>query len=84
MTVHGKVKRINYARTGEPNGVILDSGEFIHMKPEGMKQVELKQGDQVTAEGTAAMMPLGQQVIEAKTVNGDAMIAKRRGRPASH
>ena len=84
VTVQGKVKRINYARTGEANGVILKSGEFIHMKPEGMKRTELKQGEEVTVEGTASMMPLGQQVIEAKTVNGNAVMAKTRGRAASH
>ena len=84
VTVQGTVKRINYARHGEPNGVILESGEFIYLKPEGMKRIELKHGDQVTVEGTAAMMPLGQQVIEAKTVNGNAVMAKTRGGPAKH
>ena len=64
--------------------MILDTGDFIYMKPEGMKRVALKVGDQVTAEGTSAMMPLGQQVIEAKTVNGTAVMAKTRGRAASH
>ena len=83
VTVQGTVKRINYARDGAPNGVILESGEFIYLKPEGMKRIELKPGEQVTAEGTAALMPLGQQVIEAKTVNGKAVMAKTRG-PASH
>lgn len=84
VTVQGTVKRINFARHGAPNGVILESGEFIHMKPEGMKRIELKQGDQVTVEGTAALMPLGQRVIEAKTVNGNAVMAKTRGRAASN
>jgi len=83
VTVQGKVKRINYARTGEPNGVILESGEFIYIKPEGMKRIELNQGDQVTAEGTAALMPLGQRVIEAKTVNGKAVMAKTRAKATS-
>jgi hypothetical protein len=83
VNVQGTVKRINYARTGEPNGMILESGEFIHVKPEGMKRIELKQGDQVTALGTAAMMPLGQQVIEAKIINGSAVTGRRRGRPES-
>jgi hypothetical protein len=83
VTVQGTVKRINFARDGAPNGVILESGEFIYLKPEGMKRIELKPGEQVTVEGTAALMPLGQQVIEAKTVNGKAVMAKTRG-PASH
>ena len=84
VTVQGSVKRINYARHGEANGVILDSGDFIHMKPEGMKHVELKAGDQISVEGTSSMMPLGQQVIEAKTVNGITLAGRKPGRPASH
>jgi translation initiation factor IF-1 len=84
VTVQGTVKRINFARDGAPNGVILESGEFIYLKPEGMKRMELKQGDQVTVEGTAATMPLGQQVIEAKTVNGNAVMGRTRGRATSH
>ena len=77
VTVQGVVKRINYAAHGAANGVVLESGEFIHLKPEGMKRIDLKVGDQVTAEGTAALMPLGQQVIEAKTVNGVAVTSKK-------
>lgn len=81
-TVQGVVKRINYARHGEPDGVILDTGDFVYLKPEGMKSAELKVGDQVTAEGPSVMMPLGQQVIEAKTVNGTPLRSKKPGRPA--
>lgn len=84
MTVQGIVKRINYARHGEANGVVLESGDFIHLKPEGMKKVELKVGDTVTAEGPVALMPLGQQVIEAKTVNGTSIVAKKPAGKGSH
>jgi hypothetical protein len=80
VTVQGTVKRINYARHGAANGVVLDSGDFIYLKPEGMKKVELKVGDHVSAEGTAAMMPLGQQVVEAKTVNGTSIAGKKPAR----
>jgi hypothetical protein len=72
-TIQGIVKRINYTRYGEADGVVLESGEFIYLKPEGMKHVRLKVADQVTATGKAGLMPLGQQVIEAKTVNGVAV-----------
>ena len=82
-TVGGVVKRINYARHGAANGVVLESGDFIHLKPEGMKRIGLKVGDRVTAEGTAALMPLGQQVIEAKTVNGVAVMAKKTAHSGS-
>ena len=83
ITVQGVVKRINYSRHGAANGVVLDSGDFIHLKPEGMKKLELKVDDQVTAEGTASLMPLGQQVVEAKTVNGTALSSKKPVRAAS-
>jgi hypothetical protein len=76
-TVQGVVKRINYTRNGEANGVVLESGDFVHLKPAGMKRVALKVGDHVTAEGPAALMPLGQQVIEAETVNGSSIMSKR-------
>jgi hypothetical protein len=82
-TVQGVVKRINFGRDGAANGVVLESGDFIYVKPEGMKHVELKVGDQVTAEGTAAFMPLGQQMIEAKTVNDVTLVAKTSARAAS-
>jgi hypothetical protein len=76
-TVQGVVKRINYTRHGEANGVVLESGDFVHLKPTGMKRVALKVGDHVTAEGPAALMPLGQQVVEAETVNGSSIMSKR-------
>jgi len=77
VTVQGIVKRINYTRHGEANGVVLESGEFIHLKPDGMKHAGLKVADHVTADGTASLMPLGQQVIEATTVNGIAVGSKK-------
>jgi hypothetical protein len=76
VTVQGVVKRINYTRYGEANGVVLESGEFIHLKPEGMKDARLKVADKVTVTGRASLMPLGQQVIEATTVNGVAVKSK--------
>jgi len=82
-TVQGVVKRINYTRDGEANGVVLESGDFIYLKPEGMKRVALKVGDQVTAEGKSALMPLGQQVIEAKTINGIDVLSKKPAQAAS-
>jgi hypothetical protein len=77
VTVQGIVKRINYTRYGEADGVVLESGEFIHLKPEGMKHARLKVADQVTATGPASLMPLGQQVIEATTVNGVAVTSNK-------
>jgi hypothetical protein len=67
----GTVLRVNYARHGEPNGVILDSGDFIHLKPGGMSKLRLKTGDKVRAEGDAHRLidDLG-WAVDATHVNG--------------
>jgi hypothetical protein len=82
-TVQGVVRRINYTRHGEPNGVVMESGDFVYLKPAGMKRVALKIGDQVTVEGKSALMPLGQQVIEAKTVNGIDVLSRKPAKAGS-
>jgi hypothetical protein len=68
-TVKGVVASIHYARHGQPNGVVLESGEFIHLRPHGMAQVGLGIGARVTAIGAARMTVLGTQMLEAHTVN---------------
>lgn len=67
----GKVARLNYARHGEPNGFVLDSGEFIHTRPDGFKALDLKIGDKVVAQGPSRPLVQGKgRVIEAQSVNG--------------
>jgi hypothetical protein len=75
-TCEGTVRRINYSRDGEADGVILDTGDLIHLTPAGMKNSGLKIGDQVRAEGPASLMPLGQKLIEATSINGTAVSKK--------
>ncbi|MGP0062393.1 MAG: hypothetical protein ACLQGP_02160 [Isosphaeraceae bacterium] len=70
VTVEGVVNRLNYARHGEANGVILESGDFLHLKPDGMKRVGLSVGETIRAEGRARLTPLGTRAIEADVVNG--------------
>jgi hypothetical protein len=70
VTVEGIVSRLNYAKHGEVNGVVLESGKFLHLKPDGMKHTGLQVGQQVTAEGRARPTALGQRAIEAEVVNG--------------
>lgn len=55
----GKVARLNYAKHGEPNGVVLESGDFIHTKPEGLRQLGWKVGDQVKAKGPVQRLATG-------------------------
>jgi hypothetical protein len=71
--VKGKVKTLNYALHGEVNGAILESGDFIHMKPEGAKAVSLKVGQTLTVEGELRPSSLSNRVIEAFSVNGRSL-----------
>ncbi|MDQ6676471.1 MAG: hypothetical protein M3Z09_04155 [Acidobacteriota bacterium] len=68
--VDGVVQRINYARHGEPNGAILETGDFIHLKPEGAKAVDLKIGMKMSVQGETRHSSVPHRVIEAETVNG--------------
>ena len=67
----GKVARLNFARHGEANGVVLDNGDFVHMRPDGFAALGLGIGNDVTAEGDARALAFGAgRVIEAREVNG--------------
>jgi hypothetical protein len=67
--VSGVVASIHYARHGQPNGVMLESGEFIHTRPPGMKKLKLEVGSKVVAQGELRMTVLGTPLIEASEVN---------------
>lgn len=68
---HGKVVRFNHAKHGEANGVVLDNGDFVHTRPEGLRALGLQLGDAVRAEGPARPLATGAgRVIEAHRVNG--------------
>jgi hypothetical protein len=67
--VRGVVATVHYAKHGEPNGVILESGEFIHTRPHGMKKLKLDVGSKVTAHGESRVTVLGTALIEAEVVN---------------
>jgi hypothetical protein len=72
--VHGKVVRLNFAKHGAANGVVLDSGDFVHLRPQGMERLQLKPGDQVEAEGAAhPLVTVNGWVIEAHSVNGEVL-----------
>ena len=67
----GTVVRINFARHGEANGVVLDSGDFIHTKPDGMKRLRLEIGDSVEADGDAQRLADDTGwAVDATSVNG--------------
>jgi len=69
--IAGKVTRLNYARHGEVNGAMLDSGDFVHLGPKASAELKLAVGQELTVEGPATLMPAGGKVIEHPTkVNG--------------
>jgi len=68
-TLKGVVASIHYAKHGEPNGVILETGEFVHLRPHGMRATELEVGSKVNATGTTRMTVLGTILLEANRVN---------------
>ena len=65
--VTGKVVRFNHSRHGEVNGYQLDSGEMVHVKPDGAKRSKVAVGDTITAEGERRRGDHG-TVIEAERV----------------
>nr|WP_145545955.1 hypothetical protein [Variovorax boronicumulans] len=72
----GKVVRLNFARHGAPNGVVLDTGDFVHTRPDGMARLGLQIGDAVHAEGPAQpLVTGGGRVIEARRINGRPLAA---------
>ena len=66
----GTVARIHYAKHGEPNGVVLESGEFIHLRPHGMSAIGLEIGSTVAAKGELRITVLGTRMLEAHHANG--------------
>ena len=71
-SLRGKVARINYAKHGEPNGAVLESGDFVHLKPHGARLVKLAVGETLEVKGEAKPMANGgpHRVIEAVYANG--------------
>ena len=53
----------------ESNGVILESGEFIRTRPDGMKRLKLEVGSKVIARGELRMIVLGTLLVEARDIN---------------
>jgi hypothetical protein len=79
----GSIVRLNYALHGEVNGGILDSGDFLHLKPEGAREAKLKAGMQVEGLGMTKPMVGGHAVIEAEEVNGIVIRHKKAKKHAS-
>lgn len=65
------IEHLNFAKNGDPNGAVLDSGHFVHMKPRAAQAIGLHAGLTLKVEGKLKMSRSGgQKVIEAESVNG--------------
>ncbi len=69
-TIKGVVAALHFARHGQPNGVVLETGEFVHLRPDAMARSGLGVGSRVTAIGDARLTVLGNCLLEARKVNG--------------
>ena len=69
FAINGVVASWHYARHGEPNGVVLETGEFIHMRPHGVAAVAVDIGSKLSAIGKLRMTVLGTRMLEAQRVN---------------
>ncbi|RYZ13406.1 MAG: hypothetical protein EOO24_00025 [Comamonadaceae bacterium] len=75
--VEGTVLRLNYARHGAPNGVVLDTGDFVHTRPDGFAVLAPAVGDRIRAAGEPRheLVTGGGRVIEARQVERIATAA---------
>jgi hypothetical protein len=80
----GRVERLNYALHGEVNGGILESGDFLHLKPEGARAVGIEVGQAVKGKGRTKPMVDGHFVIEADEVNGISMEQQKHKAKKKH
>jgi hypothetical protein len=69
VVLKGLVAALHYARHGEPNGVVLESGDFVHLRPHGMEKSGLTIGARVLAKGERRLTVLGTTLLEAHEIN---------------
>ena len=84
IQVTGTVERLNYALHGEVNGVVLDTGDFVHLKPHGARALRLEVGQTLQAGGRTQPMLFGEhRVMEAETANGVDLNHLKHGKKAA-
>lgn len=73
------ISQLNYGRRGEVNGVMLDTGDFVHFGPDAAGALNLQAGQKLTVDGVARpMLMSGHQSIDAVAINGQ-LIHRRPG-----
>lgn len=67
----GLVTYFNYARHDAANGVVLDTGDFIHIKPKRFSQFSFKVGQRLKATGVIHQLSSGTgRVMKPVQING--------------
>jgi hypothetical protein len=85
VSLRGKVVRLNHAKRGEVNGGILESGEFVHLKPHGVKAVGgLAIGQILEVRGEVRSGWSGHRVIEARFANGIEIAKPQKAHDPKH
>jgi hypothetical protein len=51
--VRGTVVRFNFAKHGQASGVVLDSGHFLHTRPDGLRRLGWRIGQNVKVKSHA-------------------------------
>lgn len=82
--IEGVIEHLNFAKNGEPNGAVLDSGYFVHMKRRAAQVIGLRVGQKLQVQGKLKMSSSGgQKVIEADSVNGIDVTSTRAAKKAA-
>jgi hypothetical protein len=82
--VEGVIEHLNFAKNGDANGAVLDSGHFVHMKRRGAQAVGLRVGQTLQIRGKLrGRGSAGYEVIEAEVVNGVDLTSMRAGKKAA-
>src|SRR5665213_293306 len=81
VRVEGSVKQLNYDPRGHINGATLDTGDFVHLGMESAQQLKLAVGQKLAIEGVERPMMLGHNAVDARTVNGFAVLPPQRQGP---
>lgn len=68
----GVVMAFHYAHHGQPNGVVLENGDVIHTRPEGLaRMLQLDVGDTIVVKGPWWALEDGRgRMVEATHING--------------
>ena len=81
VTAKGSVARLNYTREGQPDGVVLDDGTFVHLGPKETADLKPAVGQAMDVEGVRPPKAGDAKVIRATKVNGTAIERPRPGPP---